>query len=578
MNPSSNGVRFSEDQATIVRAQIKSLFSERIAKAFDTEEKIRKAKSDNGTFDVIISTEAVDRAGEVVMQSGWDFTNYKNNAIVLWGHDYYSLPIGACTETYMTTYRGKPALGARGVFLSADINPLAQQVRKLYEFGLKTGTNVGTTTSVGFIPKEFDPKDQNIITKSELLEFSFVCVPANQDVGPAAGVKLTYDDARELGIDTFALASKGFKFADKKKSAEVGDKCTMDDGSPGILTTDPKDPKGALVCLPSDQDKGKSAGNESGDEPNGNDYMKNLHKAIETEHDRHDGAVKKAFDDFRVKAAAVIEDQPDMNDGDEDDKKKALEKSASSMAKCMKALKSALSDEHDMHRSKNVECFRSFVPPKEKKDFEIEKHLKTLKAEHKTYGVATGKSFDEFMEKMKTVVGDQGGEDDSDADDADSHTDWITAKMIAHQADHRANVKTIAKDMATFQGAGETTEERSLKAQLESVFALLKEIGEKIDAKDAGEEGEEEIEEDGEEEEGEEEVEVKGEDGEEEKEKKPEGEPKKDESVHDASADAKEFKDFIVSRDLARALSGALNAFLSASKKGLKRDVYQKQK
>ena len=567
MNPSSNGVRFNEEQATIARAQIKSLFSERIAKAFDTEEKIRKAKSDNGSFDVIISTEAVDRAGEVVMQSGWDFTNYKNNAIVLWGHDYYSLPIGACTETYMTTYRGKPALGARGVFLSADINPLAQQVRKLYEFGLKTGTNVGTTTSVGFIPKEFDPKDQNIITKSELLEFSFVCVPANQDVGPAAGVKLTYDDARALGIDTFALASKGFKFAEKKKSAEIGDKCTMDDGSPGILTTDPKDPKGALVCLPSEQDKGKSAGNESGDEPNSSDYMQKLQKALETEHNRHDGAVKKAFDDFRTKAAAVIEDQPDMNDSDEDDKKKALEKSAGAMAKCMKALKSALSDEHDMHRSKNVECFRSFVPPKEKKDFEIEKHLKALKAEHKCYGVATGKSFDEFEEKMKTVVGD--------GNEANSHTDWITAKMIGHQADHRANVQTIAKDMATFEGAGETTEERSaIKRQLESIAALLKEIGDKLNAKDAGEEDEE-----GEDEEEVEEVEVKGEDGEQKpEEEKPEGEPEKDESVHDASADAKEFKDFIVSRDLARALSGALNAFLSESKKGMKRDVYQKKK
>ena len=187
MNPSTNGIRFSEKEAEAIRSHVSALFAASVKGLVDTDEKIRKAKEDGGSFDVIISTEALDRAGEIVRQSGWDTANYKNNAIVLWGHDYYALPIGVCLETYETTFRGFPALGARGVFLSAEINPMAQQVRKLYEFGLKTGTNVGTTTSVGFIPKEFDPNDQSVITKSELLEFSFVDVPANQAVGPAVG-------------------------------------------------------------------------------------------------------------------------------------------------------------------------------------------------------------------------------------------------------------------------------------------------------------------------------------------------------------------------------------------------------
>jgi hypothetical protein len=106
--------------------------------------------------DVIISTEDIDRSGEIVRQNGWELANYKNNPIVLWSHDYYSLPIGVCTETYLTEKNGVPALSARGVFYLADINPLAQQIRHMYDYGVKSGLGVGCTTSVGFILKEFD--------------------------------------------------------------------------------------------------------------------------------------------------------------------------------------------------------------------------------------------------------------------------------------------------------------------------------------------------------------------------------------------------------------------------------------
>src|SRR5215831_18200246 len=200
-------LKLTEEIAADIRARAKAL-------DVGAVEKIRKAKDENGTFDVIISTEAIDRAGEIVRQDGWDLSNYKNNPIVLWGHDYYSLPIGVCTETYNTTYRGVTALGARGVFLPADINPLAQQVRRMYEYGVKSGYNVGCTTSVGFIPKEFDPENATIITRAELLEFSFVPIPANQGVGPASGRAITFDEARALGLDLNGMKQKGVYFAE----------------------------------------------------------------------------------------------------------------------------------------------------------------------------------------------------------------------------------------------------------------------------------------------------------------------------------------------------------------------------
>src|SRR5712672_1326038 len=104
-----NPFKLTEQIASEIQATVKSVDLKAV-------EKLRKASDKNGTFDVIISTEVTDRAGEIVRQSGWDLTNYKNNPIVLWGHDYYSLPIGVCVDTYNTTFRGVPALGARGVF------------------------------------------------------------------------------------------------------------------------------------------------------------------------------------------------------------------------------------------------------------------------------------------------------------------------------------------------------------------------------------------------------------------------------------------------------------------------------
>ena len=493
----NSALRLTEEVAADIRARVKSL-------DFGAIEKARKAKEENGTFDVIISTEDIDRAGEIVKQSGWELTNYKNNPIVLWGHDYYSLPVGVCTDTYLTEKNGIPALGARGVFLSADINPFAQQVRKLYEFGIKAGQGVGCTTSVGFIPKEFDENARNTITKAVLLEFSFVPVPANQGVGPAAGRALTFDEARTLGIDMVGMRSKGMSFAeiagvipkelgekvaeektswkkpalkdftdkswtelsdtektaiaghfayikdampanfedcklpyrrasdgaivlnglksamkaladavelpaDRKavydhlaamyklfkkdapefktlKEAQAGDTCEMDDGAPGILTTDPKDPDGALVCMPLDQDKTVKAGGQA---------QKTLTKALNDEHDRHVGEIDKALD------------QGDMKD-----------------------FRSSMQDEQIMHRAKTIACFRAFEPEAEK-SFDKNEHLKALRDEHNAYEMKCTKAMDEYENKSV----------------AEEHMDALSGALEVAQRVHKKAVTRIAKAM-----------------------------------------------------------------------------------------------------------------------------------
>src|SRR3989344_9253765 len=125
-----------------------------------------KAATDSGSFEVVISTADMDRQGESIDQNGWDLTHYKTNPVVLWGHDYWSLPIGIADE--IETRDGN--LVAKGRFAPEEANPFAQQVRRLYDL------KIVRATSVGFIAKQMEG---NKITEAELLEFSFVPVPAN---------------------------------------------------------------------------------------------------------------------------------------------------------------------------------------------------------------------------------------------------------------------------------------------------------------------------------------------------------------------------------------------------------------
>jgi hemerythrin len=403
-----NGLKLTEELAADIRARVKGL-------DFGAIEKLAKAKDQNGTFDVIISTEDTDRAGEIVKQSGWELANYKNNPIVLWGHDYYSLPVGVCTETYLTEKNGVPALGAKGVFLSADINPFAQQVRKLYEFGIGKGAGVGCTTSVGFIPKEFDDQARNTITKAELLEFSFVPIPANQGVGPAAGRSITFEEAKELDLDVAGLTLKGIQFAEveqkdedgtdtEKKEAQAGDDCSMDDGTAGELASDPDNADGPLVCIPKDNDKAKAADRKP---------EKELIKSLHDEHARHTDEVEKALDAFRDGTGE--EASPDV------------------LSDALKDLRSSLEDEHTMHRAKATTCLRGFQP--ELKTLNKKTHLKALREEDDGYAGKCKKALDLFEERCGKAQ----------AEEIDGLTDALSTELEGHARAHKKAVTKLAK-------------------------------------------------------------------------------------------------------------------------------------
>jgi HK97 family phage prohead protease len=193
----------AEARAALVEAVSKQTFGNVITSTKAASEE------NSGTFKVIISTSNTDRQGDSVNQNGWDLSFYKSNPIVLWAHDYASLPIGLCTSIEVVD--GK--LTAQGKFAPAEANPFAQQVRKLYDLGMIN------TTSVGFIPKKYDDNNSAIIMEQELLEFSFVPVPAN----PHA---LRIDMIKKLGIDRALLSVKGIEITEK---GEVADALTAEE-------------------------------------------------------------------------------------------------------------------------------------------------------------------------------------------------------------------------------------------------------------------------------------------------------------------------------------------------------------
>lgn len=124
-----------------------------------------------------ISAETTDRMGDVVVAEGAQIENYLKNPVVLYAHDSRSLPVGRATDLSIVKGEGVDAEWEWAP------HPEAQVVRSLWEGGFLNAT------SIGFRPLTYEEleADDNAwwpplkFLEWELLEFSIVPVPANQD-------------------------------------------------------------------------------------------------------------------------------------------------------------------------------------------------------------------------------------------------------------------------------------------------------------------------------------------------------------------------------------------------------------
>lgn len=125
-----------------------------------------------GSMSFVVSTETVDRYGDVVRVDGWELGPFQRNPVVLWGHMHSVPPVGRAVEIGPD---GKK-LVSTAEFPPAELSEFGNEVYRLLAAGFLNAT------SVGFMPLEWKENAEGYeFLKQELWEYSVVSVPANPD-------------------------------------------------------------------------------------------------------------------------------------------------------------------------------------------------------------------------------------------------------------------------------------------------------------------------------------------------------------------------------------------------------------
>lgn len=158
------------------------------------EFKVEKGENDDEVMTMIASTDDEDRHGDVVVQD-FDLKWYKKNPVVLDSHNYDSIEHIIGKMKNIRIEEGK----LKGDVVFAEMNPKGILAKALAKAGFLNAS------SIGFIPMEFDEKDFNKITKSELLEISMVSVPAN---ARALFEKIAEETKKDIEVAEEAIKSE----------------------------------------------------------------------------------------------------------------------------------------------------------------------------------------------------------------------------------------------------------------------------------------------------------------------------------------------------------------------------------
>ncbi len=157
---------------------------------------ITKAEDDEGgilrAVDIVASTPQVDSMGDIIVQSGWDLSRFKSNPVLLIDHGEAT---GGLFGGRMATIRSVVGHGVKGTIkkskddltLEGRLDDETNETANLVRSRLANGSV--KTVSVGFIPLAWEDildKDGEWtggfrFLKQELLEVSFVAIPANTE-------------------------------------------------------------------------------------------------------------------------------------------------------------------------------------------------------------------------------------------------------------------------------------------------------------------------------------------------------------------------------------------------------------
>ena len=159
-----------------------------------------KQLEEDGIIEAVASFETEDRDGDVVMVNGIDLKNFKKNGPVLWSHRADLPAIGRVTKTWVDGKRLMMKI------LFDKLDPFAAEIsRKVKDGFIKA-------LSIGFMFLEAEGQK---ITKSELLEVSFVNIPANPNATVSREYKSFQAKIKEFETNKIEKMEKGKKEIEK---------------------------------------------------------------------------------------------------------------------------------------------------------------------------------------------------------------------------------------------------------------------------------------------------------------------------------------------------------------------------
>lgn len=168
----------------------------------------------------VISTETLDRDGDIIKADGWELDNYRKNPVVLFAHNYLNPPVA---KSLSETIVGKK-LKSIALFMPKEVSGFAFMVGQMYAKGFMKAVSVGFMAKKWAFSKDKDRPFGIDFEKQELIEYSAVPIPAN----PEALL-----DAKGVGIDLVPMLEWAIEILDK---ADCTDK-TIAEKIYGLLET-----------------------------------------------------------------------------------------------------------------------------------------------------------------------------------------------------------------------------------------------------------------------------------------------------------------------------------------------------